>query len=469
MFSLLRRPDSVLCSSLLNGLCGGGRCKFCAGMQCKVVGVYCACDAWHLLMLFHTEGFCLCVSSVFFPILFHYMCDVCPSSHPTRSKHTSDALEDDPNNSRRSGRERNDKESVRSDRPGSSGSGGGASGSDGPPHKSSPDKTRSRRECNMAGSYDHKRLKEEDVRSEFVAEHKRKRDLQEDSSLPPDAKKMRHRDHSRESDHHHHHHTLTSSISCKEAERYHCSPTLGISSGSGKETDRHRGGGSERKRRQESNTILAESSRKRAMQSHTPEPPLSGGREKASGMMKSHHKHGKEINKRMSVVDCTSEHGRGEGGGGRSRSLDWEAVRNFTEKANAKLRRVHTGVLDQFKAGVVLGSVGVSAMLAGPDYYQRVKQAILRDGGDDTNLQEEIQQGEEEDHEVQLHGMVEEEERGLVRVSQQPRVPEEAEGSLNWDKVAGECLLSCRQALTASDDYAIRRLLRKDQVSSAVQ
>jgi len=38
----------------------------------------------------------------------------------------------------------------------------------------------------------------------------------------------------------------------------------------------------------------------------------------------------------------------------------------------------------------------------------------------------------------------------------------EQNGVLMWEKVAGECLSSCRRALTAADDYAVRRRLRKD-------
>lgn len=387
----------------------------------------------------------------------------------SRSKHaTLDALEEDSSNSRR--RERRDKGSGRSDRPGSSNSGvaGGAGGGDGPSLKYSPDKTRSRREGSMTGSYDHKRHKEEEeFKSEMGVGHKRKRELQEDPMFPPEAKKARHRDHSRESDHRHH--SLSSSNSNKEAERYHCNPVPSSSSGSGKEADRYHGGSLERKRRQESSTAMADSSRKRTIRSQTPEPPGSGGRGKAGVTSKMLYKHGKELNKRVSVTEGTSEHSRSEGGGaGKSRSLDWAAVRSFTDKANSKIQRVHTSVLDRFKPGVILGTVPVSPSLAGPDCYLQVREAILRDGGEDTNLWGTVQQGEEEDQEMQLQGKeaVEGEEQGVILgggtlESQQQEVREEAHRNLNWDKVAGECLLSCRQALTASDDYAIRRLLRK--------
>lgn len=377
-------------------------------------------------------------------------------------------VDEEGHGSRRSGRDRKDKGSGRPEKPGSS-SGGG----DGLTRKS-PDKAHSRREGGVVGPHDHKRRKEDEYKSELMAGHKRKRDVQDDTSFSPDPKKSRRRDLSRESDQQRH--------SAKDGDRYHYS--IAPSSASGKDSDYHHGSNTDRKRRQDSSSILSESSRRKARLSQTPEPPDSGARGKSG---RSYHRYDREDGRRL-MAEGTTER-KSEGGAMKSRSLDWTAVQAFADKANSKLQRQYSSVLDRFKPGVLLGEVKVSPALAGAGHYQRVREAILKDGGEVSSLWPEKKEAKcdkkvisEEKVSFEENMPSEEKTTSEVVTSKEEELGtdveedkmecelpgHEEEGQLTWDKLARECLLSCRRALTAADDYAIRRRLRKDHKVSLV-
>ena len=241
----------------------------------------------------------------------------------------------------------------------------------------------------------------------------------------------------------------------KEGDRFHFNPTP--SSSAGGKDERHHGGTSERKRRQES-AMLARSSRRRSRQSVTPEPSGSGGHEKSGGVARVHHRHGRD---RSYMVESTSEHGRGESWGSRSRSLDWEAVRNFTKRANSKLHRLRATLQDRIAPGVMLHDVGISPTLAGSDYFRRVKQAVVQDN-ENSDPSGRGQQDREGGLSETDEGELIEGEGGVYQATQRHEELMEAGKSLNLDIVAGGCLQCCRESLTASDDYALRRLFRKD-------
>ena len=323
----------------------------------------------------------------------------------SRGKHGSDVLEED-SSSRRSSRLPERKEKLHgghSERP-----------SSGLSHKQSPtidtvSKTRSWRE-GVVGPHEHKRRKEEEPKTPSELGHKRKREHIDDINLP-EVKKPRHGDHHgigiREMERHH-------SNSSRELEHHHLSTS--------KESDHHHGS-MERKRRQE------ETSLRKHQRSRSPKTPVQGERGKSKS-----YKHNRD-SKKSTPED--REHSKTSEGAGKTKSLDWMTVSNFTEKASAKLKNYPRTVMERLKPGSILSEVEVSPELAGPECYQKIVEVVslhLREGG--RRVQgpwSNLLEGKEC---IQKAGV-------------------------DWDSIVSESMGPCRRALTASRDYALRRLLRK--------
>ncbi len=343
----------------------------------------------------------------------------------------------------------------------------------------SPDKLHSRREMGGANSQsqvDLKRRKEDEYKMELVTGQKRKRDIQDDLTYAMDLKKSRRKELGRDSDGRH---NASAGLS-DGGERYHYG---GLTTSKEGDYYHSNSNSSSRSRRLEPSSVGGDSFRKRTRLSQTPEPPESGGSGKIG---RSHHRTDKE-DVRRSGVDGTGEH-RTEGAPPppKARSLDWTAVDAFSNKANSKLQHIFSSVLDKFQPGVLLKDLKVSTSLAGPRFSQLVQEAILRDvgvAGNDAgqlkkkateSCEEELptcEETEDSEGKTATEGKVDSElvtpssnvTEGTSKATAEMR---EGRGSLTWDTLTGECLLPCRRALTAADDYAIRRRLKKDhQVS----
>ena len=125
-----------------------------------------------------------------------------------------------------------------------------------------------------------------------------------------------------------------------------------------------------------------------------------------------------------------------KGSDGKGKGLDWAAVNSFTEKTNARLKERRSGmaVLGKFTPGATLAGIHVSPSLAGPQRYQAITELV----------QSHWKESGVEHREGHWGGVL--------------QCPE----PLDWDKALLDAMGSCRRALTASDDYVLRRLLRKD-------
>lgn len=169
--------------------------------------------------------------------------------------------------------------------------------------------------------------------------------------------------------------------------------------------------------------------------SHTPERGRSGG---SRG-----YKHTSRDGKKTHTGGSSVEKDNVKGSDGRGKGLDWAAVNSFTEKTNARLkdRRSVMAVLGKFTPGATLAGIHVSPALAGPQRYQVITE-LVRSHWKESG--------------VEGHW-------GDVGQCSDPH-----KTGLDWDKALLDALGACRRALTASDDYVLRRLLRKDPPQQGV-
>lgn len=335
--------------------------------------------------------------------LFTFLSCLVPALFLSRGKHGSEPSDDD----RRSrGKE---KGHTHPDRPGNSAG----------RHRSPPvaadagAKTRSRRDP-VSTSHDHKRRKEDEGKtSSSELGHKRKRDHSDDVHLP-DVKRSRHSDH-------------------------------GGGSSSSRDTDRHgkEGDYSHGKWRQDAGG--SESSARRQHRSRSPRTPVSGvGGDKERGRSTGKGKYG---SRDLAKKSTDKDHGKTAEGAKKSKGLDWSTICDFTEKANSKLSyHPSKSVLGKFTPAAVLMGVEVSPELAGPDLFHRIVELIRAhsktvEETDIAGFWADILEGQES--------------------ADIPRTP--AKTAFNWDRAVSKSLGGCRRALTASDDYTLRRLLRKDR------
>ena len=136
------------------------------------------------------------------------------------------------------------------------------------------------------------------------------------------------------------------------------------------------------------------------------------------------------------------EHNRNSETAKKSKGLDWSTVNDFTEKANTKLNyHPSKSVLERFTPAAVLMGTEISPLLAGPDLFDRIVELVRvrSKTTDESNLSSywaEILEGSDS--------------------LSTPRT------ALDGDKTVSKSLGPCRRALTASDDYNLRRILRKD-------
>lgn len=285
-------------------------------------------------------------------------------------------------------------------------------------HRSSPTvdttgKTHPRRE-GVGTVHEHKRRKEDDTKIGSELGHKRKREHMEETYLP-EMKKARHGDHhpnsggtSRDNDRH----------SGKDSDHYR---------GSTSKDAEGRHGNMEKKRQLESSPA------RKHHRSRSPRTPVSGERGRSGGSKT--HRHSKEGRKVTPDVVRTSE------GSGRSKTLDWSIIKSYTERLNAKLKQQRhqpKEILDKFKPGPVLADIPVSPSLATPECYQKITELVsahLKEGGGASSGGPWGEMGVED--------------------SVSNSVP------TDWDKAVSKSLGPCRRAMTASDDYVLRRLLRK--------
>ncbi len=348
---------------------------------------------------------------------------------------------------------------------GPSGGGGGSSGggervgssSTGGHHRSSPppppldSKSRSRRD---GGGTDHKRRKEDDPKPSSELGHKRKRDNLDDTPLP-DTKRARHGDHH------------GNSGSGRDSEKHHGSSSSGGGGGTGKDTGDH--GSGDRKWRQESTGL--ESSRKQQHRSRSPRTPIpppgsSGSGEKGgrSGSSKTH-KHSSSGGSGRDGKDSSSKEGRKGGAQDKDRSksgesssrpkaVDWASLNSFTAKANSKLHYQRpVSVLKRFTPGAVFAGIEVSPELAGQEKYQKIVDLVR------THVQESGDDPGKRCHSYWASIL----DAGGGADSAVPASPLKSIGGVDWEQVISPALGACRRALTAADDYTLRRLLRKDQ------
>lgn len=278
----------------------------------------------------------------------------------------------------------------------------------------------------MAIGHEHKRRKEEEPKTPSELGHKRKREHLDEPHLP-EMKRARHGDH----------HVSSSSSSSRDVDRHHGTTTTGNhGTTTGKETD-HPYSSLERKWRQESSSH--EVSSRKQHRSSSPRTPVVAGDKGRSGGSKTHRHSRDPSNKKTAPGGTGQERGQGKVGetANRVRSLDWAAVCNFTEKANSKISyHSSKSILEKFTPAAVFASVTVSPSLAGLERYQRI-----------SDLTDPLTK------ESDLHEF-----RDFVMEGS-----EDMKSETDWDKTVSESLGACRRALTASDDYVLRRLLRKDQ------
>lgn len=262
---------------------------------------------------------------------------------------------------------------------------------------------------------DHKRRgKEEEPLPKTSSElgHKRKRDHLEESGHPPDLKRPRHGD-------------------SRDTERHH-------SSSSGKETSAAEN--------LDKKSDVASGKKHRSRSPKTPVPATSvGGGDRGRGAS----------GKKRDSARKPGEREQGRAGEAatsakKSKGLDWTAVNSFTEKANAKLNYQcpRRSVMEQFTPGAVLMGVEVSPTLAGDELFQSVLELV--------KTQSKLVEGEEGSLSNYWADILE----GSEPVAT-PRTP--LKSALYWDRTLSRSLGACRRALTASGDYTLRRLLRKEQ------
>ncbi len=321
----------------------------------------------------------------------------------SRSKQSVDGLEEEGDGRRRKEKGHGDKPSGgHLDRPGSG-------------HVVSDTKARGggRRD----GGVDHKRRKEEEQRVSSELGHKRKRDHFDDL---PEVKKIRRSDHhsSKDADRHH-------SNSSKESDHYHSNF---------KDSDHHHGN-QERKRRQDS--IESTSRKDQQQRSWSPRTTTGSAERGRSGSLKGH-KQPSGGSSRRAAPDAVGERSKGSEGSGRMiKALDWAAVTNLTERANTKLRDYPRTVLKKFKPGAILSNIEVSPSLVSAGSYQKIVDLV-------SAYVKEEQRGD-----------------GESPWAKSLREPSLDEDRLEEDKILSGNLNNCRRALIASDDYTLRRLLRK--------
>lgn len=323
-----------------------------------------------------------------------------------RGKHGSDATEDDA--SRRSARGK-EKGHGHSERAGSSAG----------HHRSSPPldttgKPRSRREGGT-GSHDNKKHKEDDPKTPSELGHKRKREHLEDAHLP-EVKRARHGNTSRDVDRHH--------------------------GNTGKDSE-HLYGSVDRKWRPDSSA--SEVSARKQHRSRSPRTPVPSEKDRERGRVGKSHKHTDKEGKR--TASSEKEQSRTSEGAGRSRTLNWAAVNNFTKKANSKLNyRSSKATMEKFTPAAVFANIEVSPSLAGHKRFQKIMELVrshLKVSSDRGNIQ-----GYWTD---------------VLERSELLTPRTHVRSASDWDKAVSNSLGACRRAMTASDDYSLRRLLRKDQ------
>lgn len=322
-----------------------------------------------------------------------------------------------------------DKVHHHSERPSSSSS--GSHHRTPPPPGEATSKQRSRREGGGSAANEHKqRRKEEEVKTPSELGHKRKRD-HEDAYLH-ETKRVRHGDghSSRDSDHHHGSSTVYSSSVDKKwrqesevaSRKQHSAASRPLERGrslereGGRSLDRERGRSLERER--------------------GGRPGTSKGHKHISSSSSSNNKKGTALQEK--------EHVRASEG--RSRAMDWAALNSYTEKANSKLKyQCPMAVLKKFTPAASFAATAVSPALAGPRRYRLISELVksyLKEGSDEDVSEHWV---------AALQGSE----------STTPTTPPKS--GLDWDKTIAESLGPCRRALTASDDYVLRRLLRKEQ------
>lgn len=266
--------------------------------------------------------------------------------------------------------------------------------------------------------HDHKRRKEDEAKPPPELGHKRKRDHLEDGHLP-DVKRVRHAEHHGAS---------------RDVERHH--------GNAGKEAD-YLHGSVDRKWRQESGGSEPSSRKQHRSRSPRTPVPAGGDRERGRGSGKGHNYGSRDGGKKST----DKEHNRGNETTKKSRGLDWSTVNEFTEKANSKLNyHPSKSVLGNFTPAAVLMGIEISPLLAGADLFGRTVELIKA-------RSKTVEQPNLLSYWMDIL-------EGPESVST-PRTP--VRSALDWDKTISKSLGACRRALTASDDYTLRRLLRKDQ------
>lgn len=293
----------------------------------------------------------------------------------------------------------------RKERPGSS-----ASHHRSPPPPTEKQKSQREREGVASAHEQHKRRKEDELKTISELGHKRKRDHLDEGSHLHEAKRSRHGDRpsSRDRDADHHHDTNGS----KDLHDKKWRQELEVGSG---------------RKNQHSRT---ERDKGKLGASKTQKHTSSG-----SGSNRD--------NAKKTTPTQDKEHARVSES--RSRGLDWAAVTKYTEKANSRLKYQRPmAVLEKFTPGAVFAaSLEISPSLAGAERYQTICKLVR------SHFKEK-----REDCIPDFWS-------GVLQTSES-NSPQQ-KGGLDWDKSVAQSLGPCRRALTASDDYVVRRLLRKEQ------